>query len=245
MKAKNLKQSQVALSNFPFTKYSLDYTLNELQRLGGSAMEFYAVEPHLCLETCTLTDIKTVGRKLKEHGLFVVDVCPENCGLSLNLAAKDPEVRLRSYQQYVNAIHAASEWGCKNTVLFPGRPLLDQSPEEAWTYAVDAMGRLADIAQSCGVRILLEATTPDLTVVTNTAKVMQFIEAVGSPAIGGMVDLMCLDQTHDGFCSYRFTTAGFAYDGNRFAAVYGERNAAYRLDLAGIAVVGNPEIIDF
>lgn len=32
---KHLKASQVAVSNYPYFKYSLEYTLDSLERMGG------------------------------------------------------------------------------------------------------------------------------------------------------------------------------------------------------------------
>ena len=45
MKFKNLKMEQIALANFVYTKYSLKYTLDSLQRLGAKAIEFYTADP--------------------------------------------------------------------------------------------------------------------------------------------------------------------------------------------------------
>ena len=62
MKLKNLKMEQVAFANFAYTKYSLKYTLDSLQKIGAHAIEFYCADPHFCLEDCTLEDMKVVKK---------------------------------------------------------------------------------------------------------------------------------------------------------------------------------------
>ena len=197
MKYNNLKQEQVALANFVYTKYSLRYALDSLQRLGAHAMEFYAADPHFCLEDCTLDDMKKVKRMLDARDLHVVNVCPENCTYPMNLASKNMATRKRTFDNYVNAIHAASEWECPHCLIFPGYALFDESMEEAWRYGIDSMVALADIAQANGVQIILEAASKSSTVLVGVKKTLQMLEEIQSPALTGMLDLMCLAITGD------------------------------------------------
>lgn len=197
MKFKNLKMEQVALANFVYNKYSLRYALDSLQRLGTHAMEFYTADPHFCLEDCTLDDMKHVKRMLDERELRVINVCPENCTYPMNLASKNINTRKRTFDNYVNAIHVASEWECPHVLIFPGRALYDESMEEAWQYGVDAMAALADIAQENGVKIVLESTSKGSTVIVGVKKTIQMMKEINSPALTGMLDLMCLEITKD------------------------------------------------
>ena len=104
MKLKNLKLSQVAPANFVFQKFSLEYTLDTIQRSGAKAMEFYCAEPHFSLDDATPDEIKYIGKKLRAHGLKVVDVCPENCTYPVNLASTNMYTRKRSFDYYVKAL---------------------------------------------------------------------------------------------------------------------------------------------
>ena len=197
MKLKNLKLSQVAPANFVFQKFSLEYTLDTIQRSGAKAMEFYCAEPHFSLDDATPDEIKYIGKKLRAHGLKVVDVCPENCTYPVNLASTNMYTRKRSFDYYVKALQAANEWECHNSLFFPGRTTLDASQKDAWKRSVDSMRELAHIAEVYGVTILLEAAPSTVTVVTNLDKEVQMIEEVHSPGLSGMVDLMCLASIHE------------------------------------------------
>lgn len=59
---KHLKASQVAVSNYPYFKYSLEYTLDSLERMGGSHMEFYACYPHLHVDDAGISQVKAVKK---------------------------------------------------------------------------------------------------------------------------------------------------------------------------------------
>ncbi|MDD3174012.1 MAG: sugar phosphate isomerase/epimerase, partial [Herbinix sp.] len=93
---KNLKQSQIAVSNYPYYKYSLDYTLDSLQRLGAETIELYACYPHLHIDDTNLVRIKSIKKKLKDHGIKPICFTPEQCMYPVNIASKDVVARKRS-----------------------------------------------------------------------------------------------------------------------------------------------------
>ena len=197
LRFKNLSISQVALANFAYGKFSLDYTLDSYQRLGVHAIEFYTAYPHFNLEDSSLADIKIVKKKLKEHGLQVINVCPENCTYPMNLASKNVATRKRTFDCYVKAIQAANEWECPHCLFFPGWATFDGSQEEAWKYGSDAMSKLADIAEVNGITIMMESASSASTVLTSIQKMKIMIDEIHSPALTGMLDLVCLFITGD------------------------------------------------
>lgn len=48
---KKLKVDQIAAANYPYYKYSLEYALESIQRIGADKMEFYACYPHLHVDS--------------------------------------------------------------------------------------------------------------------------------------------------------------------------------------------------
>lgn len=197
MAFKNLKKEQFIHSNFPFAKYSLDYTLDSLKRLGAEKLEFYGAEPHFCMDDVTYTDMKVLHRKLKAHGLSVWEINPENCAYPVNLAAKNPAARLRSFRYFENAVRTAGVIGAPYVLIFPGYAAMDESVEEAWKRSVDSMTRLADIAEAEGVTVTFEATTRNITVITDHRQIMRLIGDCGRDNMAVTIDLMCLAQTKE------------------------------------------------
>lgn len=191
---KNLKWEQIALTNFPYTKYTLKYTLNSLERLGAYNIEFYAAYPHFYLGDITMGDMRAVKRMLDERNLHVINFCPENCTYPVNAASVNPNTRQRSIEHYVKAIQAANEFECPNALFFPGYALLDENLEDAWKRSVDTMQYLAEIAEGYGVRLILESAGRTASVLTSSKKQMQMIREIDSPNVSGMVDLTCMHE---------------------------------------------------
>ena len=197
MMFRNLKKEQYIHSNFPYAKHSLDYALDSLQRIGANKLEFYGAEPHFCMDDVTYTDMKVLNQKLKDHNFSVVEINPENCAYPVNLASTNPAARLRTFRYYENAIRTAGVIGTPYVLVFPGYAQMDGDEEEAWKLSCDSMTRLADIAKVEGVTLTFEATTRDLTVITNHKKVMQLIAETGRQNLAVTIDLMCLSQTKE------------------------------------------------
>lgn len=195
MAFKNLRKEQFIHSNFPFIRYSLDYTLNSLKKIGAQKLEWYGAHPHLNLYDTTYADMKVLKQKLDDHGLSVVEINPENCAYPNNLASKDPAVRLRSFRFYENAIRTAGVLGTPYVLVFPGYAAMDETNDQVWDLTVDAMRRLADIAKTEGVTITYEATTRNLTVINDHKDIMRLIKDCGSDNMAVTIDMMCLSQT--------------------------------------------------
>lgn len=193
----NLKKAQFIHSNFPYYQYSLDYALDSLQRLGAETIEFYGAAPHFCMEDITYTDMKVLGQKLKDHKLQVLEINPENCAYPVNLASGNPATRMRTLRYYENAIRAAGVIGAEYVLVFPGFANADENQEDAWKRSVNSMNFLGNFAKTEGVTITFEATTPNITVVTDHNKIMQMIQDTDCDNMAVTVDLMCLAQTKE------------------------------------------------
>ena len=99
---KNLKESQILTSNYPYGRYSLDYALDSLQRMGAGTIEFYACYPHFHLDDVDYWDVKRITRKLIEHKLNIVCFTPEQCLYPVNIAALDPAARKEAWMYSKN-----------------------------------------------------------------------------------------------------------------------------------------------
>lgn len=194
---KNLKKEQFIHSNFPYYNYSLDYTLDSLQRIGAAKLEFYGAAPHFCMDDVSYADMKVLKRKLDNRGLSVVEINPENCAYPTNLASRNVAMRSRTLKYYETAIRTAGVLGAPYVLIFPGFSNADEDVEDAWKISVDSMSRLGEIAKTEGVTITFEATTPDITVVTDHEKIMKMISDCGCDNMAATIDLMCLAQTNE------------------------------------------------
>ena len=95
-------------------------------------LNFMGAAPHFCMEDVTYSDMKVLGYKLREHGLKVLEINPENCAYPVNLASGNSATRARTLRYYENAIHTAGVISAKYVLIFPGYPNADDNPEDAW-----------------------------------------------------------------------------------------------------------------
>ena len=123
---KHLNERQILTSNYPYYKYSLDYALDSLERIGNENIEFYGCFPHFHLDDVGYQDVRRLKRKLKNHHLYTVCFTPEQCLYPVNIAAKDPVARKRSLQVFEKSILYGSELGARYVVVLSGYGTLDE-----------------------------------------------------------------------------------------------------------------------
>lgn len=189
---KNLKGTQILTSNYPYGRYSLEYALDSLQRIGGEKIEFYACFPHFHIDDVEYSDLKALKRKLKDRSLRVECFTPEQCLYPVNIAAKNVNARKRSLDVFRKSILYGAELGAKYVVVLAGYGTLDEDERFAWTRSVESLGVLGDAAEGCGVTLALETSPREYTTTHNSKDVVRMIKEVGSPAIKGMIDTATL-----------------------------------------------------
>lgn len=189
---KNLKESQILASNYPYYRYSLDYAFESLNRMGASSIEFYACFPHFHLDDVSYWDVKRIIKKLADNELNVVCFTPEQCSYPVNIAALDINARKRSIDIFKKSIQYASEMGAEYIVVLAGYGTLDEDEQIAWRRSVESLGILGSFAESYGIKLVLETSPREYTTTHNSKDVVRMIREIGSPAIKGMIDTATL-----------------------------------------------------
>lgn len=194
---KNLTIGQIAVSNFPYYKYSMEYALDSLERMGGKNLELYACDPHFHVDDCGMADAAALKKKIRDHGLKVVCFTPEQCNYPVNIASKNPQARKRSLEVYVKSMQFAVEMDCDLCQFLSGFGCLDEEDEPIWQRSVESMAYLAGIAEGYGLTIALETSPKAYTCLTDSGKVTKMIEEIGSPALKGMIDTAVLGYSNE------------------------------------------------
>jgi len=144
---RNLKTEQIAAANYPYFKYSLEYALDSLERMGAARMEFYACYPHLHVDDAGLSQVRAVKRQLKDHHLTPICFTPEQCLYPVNIASRDVNARKRSLDVYVKSMEFAAEMDIELCQFLSGFGCLDEKDEDIWKRAVESVAYLGRIAQ--------------------------------------------------------------------------------------------------
>jgi len=187
------KLDHLAAGNFPYTKFSLDYTLDSLQRLGFSKIELYCSYPHFCLDDADAGRLNKLKSQLRAHQLSPVCLTPPQFKYPVNIASSDPVRRKKSIEIMDKALCSAAALECPLVLIHGGYPLNDESADEAWLRSADSLFHLSRRAETEGLGIVLE--TVDVrwkTVLRNSQKAAEMIALVGSDRLHGMLDFITL-----------------------------------------------------
>ncbi len=235
---KHLKASQVAVSNYPYFKYSLEYTLDSLERMGGSHMEFYACYPHLHVDDAGISQVKAVKKQLRDHHLTPICFTPEQCLYPVNIASRDVTARKRSLEIYVKSMEFASEMDIQLCQFLSGFGCLDEKDEDIWKRAVESVSYLGRIAEGYGLTIALETSPKEYTATVTAKDIVRLIKDVKSPAVKGMIDTATLgfaDETMEGAIAdlgpyLRHVHVGDGKPNGHFALGEGELDLPHMMD---------------
>jgi fructoselysine 3-epimerase len=184
-----IRREQIAGMNIHYIHYSLDYFLDAQQRAGFKTIELWCAAPHFWLDHMTYSDTKAVGKKIKDRGLTVQVLTPENCTYPYQFAAKEPAHRERSFGYFANGIRAAAELGCRFMEVNSGWGYWNEEREEAWKRSREMLCRLADVAGREGVTLVMESLRPEESqLVINLESAKRMFDEVNHPNFKVMVD---------------------------------------------------------
>ncbi len=188
--APKIRREQVAGMNIHYLNYSLDYFLDVQQRLGFKSLELWCGAPHVWLDHMGYYDAKVIRKKIRERGLQVRVLTPENCLYPYQVAAREKEHVERSFKYFKNGIALAEELGCSLMEINSGWGYRNENSEEARKRSADMLSRLAEEAGRQGITLVMESLRPEESqIVTNLAQEKQILQEVNSPYLKPMVDL--------------------------------------------------------
>jgi protein FrlC len=115
--------SQVAINNMAYRRYSFDFFLESAQRLGIHKIELCGCHPHFTMFEAQDFDTKGFAKRIRDHGIRVSAIEPEQNFLPINIAALDGYLREQSIRQLTFFIERTQYFDCDKVILYPGRRL--------------------------------------------------------------------------------------------------------------------------
>ncbi|WP_240689416.1 sugar phosphate isomerase/epimerase [Ammoniphilus sp. YIM 78166] len=181
--------SQVAAANYHYRRYSLDYFLDSVTRLGFRNIELWASGPHLHLDYFTNQDLKNLNKKIKDRGLKVICFTPEQFVYPISISHPDKEYRKKSIEFFCRHIEAASLLDCEQVLVTTGIAYLDVDAADQWNWCRESLSEICKTAEKEGIYLPMEAFTSFTTHVFNRAShIAKMIEEVGSSHLKGLAD---------------------------------------------------------
>ena len=201
--------NQLAGTNMAYNRFSFDYFLDSMQRLGIRNIELYGCSTHLHPYDGG-DPIPLVRKKLRDAGLRVVSMMPEQNVYPVNLAAAEKAVREHTVEVYKWFIQAAAELGAHQMLLCPGRPYRDRPLSEGYKYSIDSVLRLLDTARDAGVVLCYETLRiGESTLTANLRDTCRVVEELNDPYLACCVDTVPV------YCAGEWTEDYFAALGKK------------------------------
>lgn len=186
---KTLKLSQFAAMNMVYNRYSFDYFLDSIERIGVSSFELWTGAPHLNNFIESLSDAKAVRREVARRNMNIVCVTPEQVMYPHNIAASNPELRKWSLEYFHKYIDMTAELGVDKMLCCSGWGDYDGSREEAWQRSVAGLQEMAEQAEKAGIVLAFEILSPyETNLVNDFASTKEIMTEVDSPAFQLCVD---------------------------------------------------------
>ena len=173
-------QERVGISNMTYRRYSFSYFLRAVRRLGLTRVELSGCHPHFTIYEQERFDPAAFARQIREAGITVPVIEPEQNFLPINIASADSFLREKSMEQLKFYIDCAPYLGCSMVVVYPGKNAMDKPHEEMLSYACECLRELCGYAGEKGVTILLQNVSSCISGMTpNSNAVAEILERVG------------------------------------------------------------------
>ncbi len=180
---------RIAINNFTYRRYSFDYFLESAVRLGVSQLELSGCHPHFTVYEAEQFDVKGLAKRIREKGLQVAAIEPEQNFLPINIASANEYLREESVRQLMFYIESAQEFACDKVILYPGKALVNAPHSQAWNYACESVDQLRRTAGKYGVTLLLEAVSPFISdLMPDSATVKRMMDEIGPDGLGCCVN---------------------------------------------------------
>lgn len=191
-----MKRAQLSAANYHYKRYTLDYFLDSVERLGYESIELWASGPHLHLEDFDTARLAELNRKIKDHNLKLSCFTPEQCVYAISVSHPDKVYRDRTVDFFNKHIEASAALDCNCMVVSTGFAYLDVDAEDAFAWCAESLEKICRKAEQEGVMLALEPFTKFTTHICNEAsQLKRLIKTVNSPALKGLADVDVIATT--------------------------------------------------
>jgi protein FrlC len=184
---------QITGMNITYSRYSFEFFLHSMNRLGITSIELWGGAPHFYIEDLNHFKTNQFLKKIRANELNIVCFTPEQCMYPINLASVDETEGKRSLEYFSKCIDICHTLEVSKMVVTPGYGCYDQDREEAWKNCRERLFQLSKIAESTGVTLLLEPLSfYETNIVKDLPSLKLMLQEVDSSHLKPMVDTVAM-----------------------------------------------------
>lgn len=189
MPEKIILPGQPAAMGIHYHYYSLKYMLEAQKRAGYQSIELFCAAPHVNMTAEGIADRAELIQTVRDTGLRVVCVTPDNCMGPWQYAAAGVERIDQSKRYFLHALHLAAELDCRQVACHSGWGLLDEPREEAWKRSLDFMAWYCNEAKRLGLTLVMESLRAAESNLVNSLPMLErYLKELNCDNIKPMID---------------------------------------------------------
>lgn len=184
-----IRQDQIAAMGIHYHYYSLEYMLQAQKKAGYQSIELFCAAPHVHMTSEGIAEREKLIRTIKESGLNVICVTPDNCSGPWQYAAKGEEVIEECKRYFTYALDLAVDLGCDQVACHSGWGMLNEPVEEAWDRSIAFMKWYADEAKKHGITLVMESLrAAESNLVNSLPSLMRYLRELDKENVKPMID---------------------------------------------------------
>ncbi|HML38666.1 MAG TPA: sugar phosphate isomerase/epimerase family protein [Bacillota bacterium] len=189
MAEKIISPEQPAAMGIHYHYYSLKYMLESQKRAGYQSIELFCAAPHVQMTAEGIGDRAEFIQTIRDSGLRVVCVTPDNCMGPWQYAAAGAEKIDQGKRYFRHALQLAADLDCRQVACHSGWGLLDEPREEAWKRSLDFMEWYCKEAKKLGLTLVMESLrSAESNLVNNLPTLEQYLKELDCDNIKPMID---------------------------------------------------------
>ncbi|QBD76990.1 endonuclease [Ktedonosporobacter rubrisoli] len=184
---------KIAGMNITYRRFPFEMFLDAMVHLDIEAIELWAGAPHLYIGQASNSEIRNIKRSIKERGLTLCCLTPEQCMYPFNIAAADRKLRELSIDYFKACIYTAVELEVSLVLLTSGLGYFSEVGDEPWKRSADSIAQIAEVAQRVGITLAFEPLTPfESNIITDLKGLARMMAEIQSPALKAMIDTVAM-----------------------------------------------------
>jgi protein FrlC len=189
MAEKVITPEQPAAMGIHYRYYSLKYMLAAQKRAGYRSIELFCAAPHVRMTAEGIAERAALIQTVRDTGLSVVCVTPDNCMGPWQYAAAGAETIRQCKRYFRHALDLAVDLDCRQVACHSGWGLLDEPPKEAWKRSLDFMAWYCEEAKKLGLTLVMESLrAAESNLVNSLPALVRYLRSLGRDNIKPMID---------------------------------------------------------
>ncbi len=182
-----------AYSHFPcwVPSYPVEEVIKRLARIGYDGLELGCAQPQAWPYFTSTEKRSEVRRLLRECNIRISSMLPApGGGPGGNIASANPAERAWTIQYWKDCIDMGLKMDdCKTLLCVCGWYIYGTKKRDAWKWAMESIGEVAEYGEKSGVTLMLEPTATDSNLVEGCEDAIQMMEDIGRENVKLMFDV--------------------------------------------------------